>query len=122
MVVNMSGAEGKEDDEGVVERDSVLGRYVRYAEQIGRGRFKAVYRGFDEKLGIDVAWAKISGTENNLTQPELEKVLKEVENGQKLKHENVVKYYLVRGKLFIYNVCPRERQGALLRAIVPHYD
>ena len=94
---HMSAPEKTEDDDGVVERESVQGRYVRYGEQIGRGRFKAVYRGFDEKLGMDVAWAKIDGTENHLTQPELEQVLREVEDGQKLKHDNVINYYLVRG-------------------------
>mmetsp|Transcript_43058 Transcript_43058/g.102220 ORF Transcript_43058/g.102220 Transcript_43058/m.102220 type:complete len:419 (+) Transcript_43058:474-1730(+) len=90
----MSATEGGDDDDGVVEREHVVNRYVRYGEQIGRGRFKAVYRGFDEKLGMDVAWAKIDATQNNLTQQELEQVLKEVQDGQKLKHAHVINYYL----------------------------
>jgi serine/threonine protein kinase len=93
------------DDDGVVEQEGLLGRYVRYGELLGRGRFKAVYRGFDEKQGTDVAWAKIDGNENDLTKEEMEQVLREVEDGQKLKHDNIIKYHLVRSP-FLFLPCP----------------
>ena len=48
-----------EDDDVVVETDPT-GRYVRYDRLVGSGRFKRVYRGFDERAGIDVAWSKVS--------------------------------------------------------------
>lgn len=100
----MSASRPEDDGDDVVERETVMGRYVRYGEQIGRGRFKAVYRGFDEKLGMDVAWAKIDGTENNLDQHELEQVLTEVQDGQKLKHNHVINYYLVCARPFVRHV------------------
>mmetsp|Transcript_21805 Transcript_21805/g.60596 ORF Transcript_21805/g.60596 Transcript_21805/m.60596 type:complete len:413 (-) Transcript_21805:324-1562(-) len=90
----MSSKDEDGDDDGVVEHDPIENRYARYSEQIGQGRFKTVYRGFDERLGLDVAWAKISGLENDLTEAELEQVLCEVRDGQKLVHPHVVNYYL----------------------------
>jgi WNK lysine deficient protein kinase len=35
------------------------GKYVRYAEVIGRGSYKIVHKGFDRERGIEVAWSKI---------------------------------------------------------------
>lgn len=39
---------------------------------VGSGRFKTVYRGFDEKRGIDVAWSKIDGLQNELSQQQVQ--------------------------------------------------
>lgn len=47
-----------EDDDVVEERDP-SGRFARYDQKVGKGRFKCVYKGFDEKQGIDIAWSKV---------------------------------------------------------------
>jgi hypothetical protein len=47
-----------EDDDVVEERDP-SGRFARYDHKVGKGRFKCVYKGFDEKQGIDIAWSKV---------------------------------------------------------------
>mmetsp|Transcript_48010 Transcript_48010/g.120256 ORF Transcript_48010/g.120256 Transcript_48010/m.120256 type:complete len:427 (-) Transcript_48010:164-1444(-) len=87
-------SEAGADDDGVVEHETQQGRYVRYNELLGQGRFKRVYRGFDERQGTDVAWAKIDGVDNGLSTEEMEQVLREVQDGQKLKHDNIINTHL----------------------------
>lgn len=92
-------SEAGADDDGVVEHETQQGRYVRYNELLGQGRFKRVYRGFDERQGTDVAWAKIDGVDNGLSTEEMEQVLREVQDGQKLKHDNIINTHLVSSPL-----------------------
>lgn len=47
-----------DDDEDPEERDPT-GRFARYGQRVGKGRFKCVFKAFDEKQGIDVAWSKV---------------------------------------------------------------
>ncbi len=48
-----------DDDDDVVEERDPSGRFARYDQRVGKGRFKCVYKGFDEKQGIDIAWSKV---------------------------------------------------------------
>ena len=49
----------------------LAGRYSRYRQQVGSGRFKVVFKGFDEKQGIDVAWSKIQADTNGLSHEQV---------------------------------------------------
>ena len=49
----------QDDDDDVVEERDPSGRFARYDQKVGKGRFKCVYKGFDEKQGIDIAWSKV---------------------------------------------------------------
>ncbi|KAL9245430.1 hypothetical protein vseg_019088 [Gypsophila vaccaria] len=90
---NEIGSAGDSDgDPDYVEKDP-SGRYVRFAEVLGKGAFKTVYKGFDEVDGIEVAWNRVK-IDDVLQSPEgLEKLYSEVHLLKSLKHENIIKLY-----------------------------
>eukprot|EP00028_Trichosphaerium_sp_Am-I-7-wt_P004409 CAMPEP_0168532590 /NCGR_PEP_ID=MMETSP0405-20121227/16383_1 /TAXON_ID=498012 /ORGANISM="Trichosphaerium sp, Strain Am-I-7 wt" /LENGTH=58 /DNA_ID=CAMNT_0008558111 /DNA_START=19 /DNA_END=191 /DNA_ORIENTATION=+ len=47
-----------ENEAGVVETDAD-NRYIRFADKLGQGAFKVVYRGIDRDQGLEVAWNQI---------------------------------------------------------------
>jgi len=71
----------------VVERDPT-GQYGRYDVELGKGAYKTVYKGFDKKNAIEVAWNKLSLS--RLSEAELSKVSQEVELLRGLKHKNII--------------------------------
>lgn len=71
----------------------LAGRFSRYASQVGSGRFKQVYRGFDEKRGLDIAWSKITAATTGLTQDQMMRAVEEISNGVGLDHPNVIRCY-----------------------------
>ncbi|KAG0568475.1 hypothetical protein KC19_6G021800 [Ceratodon purpureus] len=80
------------DDNEFVEVDPT-GRYGRYAEVLGKGAFKTVYRAFDEVEGIEVAWNQVK-VQDVLQSPEdLERLYSEVHLLKTLKHKNIIKFY-----------------------------
>ncbi|KAK3256499.1 serine threonine-protein kinase [Cymbomonas tetramitiformis] len=66
-----------QEEAHVVERDPT-GRWNRYNELLGRGSFKMVYKGFDTKEGIEVAWNKVN-TSGPLTTEDKERLYREVQ-------------------------------------------
>ena len=72
-------------------RGSPAGRYSRYKQQVGSGRFKNVFKGFDERQGIDVAWSKIEAEPNNLTHDQMKKIVEDISYGLGLDHPHVIK-------------------------------
>jgi WNK lysine deficient protein kinase len=48
-----------EAEDFIVER-SPDGRYSRFNQQLGHGAFKAVFKGYDEEEGIEVAWCQVN--------------------------------------------------------------
>ncbi|EPS60161.1 hypothetical protein M569_14644, partial [Genlisea aurea] len=69
------------------------GRYIRYNENLGKGAFKNVYKGFDEFDGIEIAWNQVS-IEDALQSPEhLERLYSEVHLLRTLNHENVIRSF-----------------------------
>ncbi|CAL8465728.1 g5264 [Coccomyxa elongata] len=86
----------REDDEDsmALEQDP-SGRFSRYAQKVGSGRFKTVYKGFDEKHGIDVAWSKIDSHVNNmdLDDETMRKIVAEMSKGLQLEHPNIIKCF-----------------------------
>eukprot|EP01026_Neomeris_dumetosa_P040193 TRINITY_DN33188_c0_g1_i6.p1 TRINITY_DN33188_c0_g1~~TRINITY_DN33188_c0_g1_i6.p1 ORF type:complete len:328 (-),score=35.40 TRINITY_DN33188_c0_g1_i6:43-1026(-) len=77
------------DEESVEVYDN--GRYLRSTEQIGKGRFKVVFRGFDAKQGQDIAWSKINLKAQNLSMEEADDLLREMEKGLTLDHPHIIK-------------------------------
>ena len=65
----------------------------RYGKEVGTGRFKHVYKGFDEKQGIDIAWSRILQTANGLTSEQMTSIVGELEKGIDLDHPNIIKCY-----------------------------
>jgi WNK lysine deficient protein kinase len=85
-------ADVDDEDDGVVQRD-VDERFSRYRETIGEGRFKVVYRGFDERNGLDIAWGIISGDRLGLDHPVMQQLLAETQRNTKLRHKNIIKCF-----------------------------
>lgn len=81
-----------EDADEVIETDPE-GRYYRYRELVGRGRFKICNKGFDSQVGIDVAWSKINADGNQLNEDALVAVTKDIEQGLQLDHPNIIKCF-----------------------------
>lgn len=69
------------------------GKYYRYSETVGKGRFKEVYKAFNSQIGIDVAWSKVSADANHLDQNSLESVAQEMRRGLELDHPNIIRCF-----------------------------
>ena len=42
-----------------VYREGPQGRFSRTHQRLGEGKFKQVFKGFDEHRGVDIAWHKL---------------------------------------------------------------
>lgn len=87
-----SGRSDDNDSSDVVETDPE-GRYYRYKETVGKGRFKEVYKAFNSQIGIDVAWSKVSAGPNHLDQNTLDLVAEEMRRGLDLDHPNIIRCF-----------------------------
>lgn len=74
-------------------RVSYTGRFSRYKQQVGSGRFKTVFRGFDERRGVDVAWSKIEADDNHLSRDQMHRAVEEMSIGLGLEHKHVIKSF-----------------------------
>lgn len=81
-----------EEDEGFVEMDP-SGRFGRYADLLGSGAVKKVYRAFDQREGRDVAWNQVR-LRNFSSDPSVIKRLRsEIELLMTLNNENIILLY-----------------------------
>eukprot|EP00882_Tetradesmus_deserticola_P004668 GHRQ01004918.1.p1 GENE.GHRQ01004918.1~~GHRQ01004918.1.p1 ORF type:complete len:156 (+),score=68.18 GHRQ01004918.1:369-836(+) len=80
------------DEDEVAEVDPE-GRYYRYIEVVGRGRFKQIYKAFDTQIGIDVAWSKITAEPHHLSDEQLQQIVGEMTKGLDLEHPNIIKCF-----------------------------
>jgi WNK lysine deficient protein kinase len=87
-----SSHRGDNDEDEVAETDPE-GRYYRYGEVVGKGRFKQIYKAFDTQLGLDVAWSKISAEPHHLTEEQIQDIVQEMEQGLELDHPNIIKCF-----------------------------
>ncbi|GAB2289458.1 Serine/threonine-protein kinase wnk3 [Dionaea muscipula] len=87
-----SEQEADDPDAEFVEVDP-SGRYGRYKEILGKGAFKKVYRAFDEREGIEVAWNQVKVSELLRNPDDLERLYSEVHLLKTLKHKNIIKFY-----------------------------
>ncbi|RKP11154.1 kinase-like domain-containing protein, partial [Thamnocephalis sphaerospora] len=87
-------AEADDDDDEpppqVVDRDP-SGRFIRYAEPLGKGAYKTVWRAFDEEEGVEVAWNQLRV--DHLTTLDAGKLRSEVTLLSALRHPNVIRLY-----------------------------
>jgi len=81
-----------EDDEleDKVVETSPCGRYVRFADKLGVGAFKTVFRALDTELGIEVAWNRVEIDRVHLDKT---KILHEINIFQKIRHEKLIEFY-----------------------------
>ncbi|XP_057804729.1 probable serine/threonine-protein kinase WNK5 [Salvia miltiorrhiza] len=67
-------------------------RYGRLKDVLGKGAMKTVYRGFDEVLGMEVAWNQVK-LDNILNSPEdLQRLYSEVHLLKTLNHQSIIKF------------------------------
>lgn len=96
--------------ESFVEVDP-SGRYGRYADILGSGSVKKVYRAFDQEEGIEVAWNQIKLRNFSDDEDLIDRFYDEVRLLGSLKNTNIIALYSVwrdreRGTLnFITEVC-----------------
>lgn len=88
----ISEQDADDPDNEFVEVDP-SGRYGRYKEVLGKGACKKVYRAFDEREGIEVAWNQVKVLEQLRNPEELERLYSEVRLLKELKHKNIIKFY-----------------------------
>ena len=74
----------------IVEK-SPKGRYARFAEEIGKGSFKIIYKAYDYDEGKEVAWS-IIGTQDK-SEHEINKIYDEINLLKTLKFEYIIKYF-----------------------------
>ena len=55
----------QDDEEEEAVGSSPDGRFIKYAEEIGRGAFKTVYRGLDTETSVAVAWCELQVNETS---------------------------------------------------------
>ncbi|XP_020580209.1 probable serine/threonine-protein kinase WNK11 [Phalaenopsis equestris] len=91
------------DREPFVEMDPT-GRYGRYADILGIGATKKVYRGFDQEDGIEVAWNQVTLRSFKEDSQMLNRIFSEVRLLRSLRHENII---------MLYNVWTDDEAGTL---------
>ncbi|PON94424.1 Serine/threonine protein kinase [Trema orientale] len=69
------------------------GRYGRFRDILGKGAVKVVYRGFDEVLGMEVAWNQIKLNDVFRSPEELQRLYSEVHLLKNLHHDSIIKFY-----------------------------
>ena len=80
-----------DNDEDQVIEWSPSNRFIKIAQEVGRGSFKTVYKGLDRDTGVDVAWCELHV--HKLTKVERQKFKEEVEMLKTLQHPNIVRFY-----------------------------
>ncbi|KAF4378965.1 hypothetical protein F8388_022052 [Cannabis sativa] len=77
---------------GYVETDP-SSRYGRFRDVLGKGAMKVVYKGFDEVLGIEVAWNQIKLNDVFRSPEEVQRLYAEVHLLKTLHHDSIIKFY-----------------------------
>ncbi|CAK9319805.1 unnamed protein product [Citrullus colocynthis] len=77
---------------GYAETDP-SGRYGRFREILGKGAMKTVYKGFDEMLGIEVAWNQIHLKDVFHSPQELQRLYSEIHLLKNLDHDSIIRFY-----------------------------
>ncbi|KAL2512047.1 putative serine/threonine-protein kinase WNK11 [Abeliophyllum distichum] len=84
----------EDDKEPFVEVDP-LGRFGRYSDLLGSGAVKKVYRAFDQREGIDVAWNQVRLRNFSSDPSVIIRLHSEIELLKTLKHDNIIVLYHV---------------------------
>ncbi len=83
-------AEEEEEEKPAVDQ-SIDGRFLKFAVELGRGSFKTVYQGLDTESGVAVAWCELQPSK--LTKLERQRFKEEAEMLKGLQHPNIVRFY-----------------------------
>lgn len=83
--------EKKEIDEDDAVQISPCGRYFKYAQEIGCGSFKTVFRGLDTQTGVAVAWCEL--LDKKVNKLERQRFREEADMLKKLQHPNIVRFF-----------------------------
>lgn len=75
-----------------VVEESPMKRYVRFNEKLGEGADKKVYRAWDTKNGVEVAWNLVKMTALQRRDGG-KRILQEMSILQQLDHPNIIKFY-----------------------------
>ncbi|CAI9786260.1 unnamed protein product [Fraxinus pennsylvanica] len=82
----------EDDEEPFVEVDPT-GRFGRYSDLLGSGAVKKVYRAFDQREGIDVAWNQVRLRNFSSDPSVIIRLHSEIELLKTLKHDNIIVLY-----------------------------
>ena len=82
--------EEEEEDQPAIDQ-SPDGRFLKFAEEVGRGSFKTVYKGLDTVSGVAVAWCELQ--EKKLSKSERQRFREEADMLKGLQHPNIVRFY-----------------------------
>lgn len=66
---------------------------VQFREILGKGATKTVYKGFDEVLGIEVAWNQVHLKDVFHSPEELQRLYSEVHLLKNLNHDSIIRFY-----------------------------
>merc|ERR1719204_2826608 len=83
-------SDDEQEDDKVLET-SPNGNYYKVNKEIGRGSFKAVYRGMDANNGVSVAWCEL--LPQNVTRNDRLRFKEEANMLKNLQHPNIVRFY-----------------------------
>eukprot|EP01043_Picozoa_sp_COSAG02_P014460 COSAG02_NODE_596_length_19794_cov_14.707591_16_plen_1106_part_00 len=78
---------GNTDNE--IAEESEDKRFVRYKEEIGRGSYKTVYKGYDTDEGVEVAWNKLPT--QKMQEKDRDRVREEIAILKKMDHPNIIR-------------------------------
>ncbi|KAJ3414727.1 hypothetical protein HDV05_006164 [Chytridiales sp. JEL 0842] len=67
------------------------GRFSRFAQCLGQGAYKRVYKAFDEEEGVEVAWNQLRV--DHLNKKDISRVLTEIKILQSLRNENIINFF-----------------------------
>uniref|UniRef100_A0A1B0D7I7 non-specific serine/threonine protein kinase n=1 Tax=Phlebotomus papatasi TaxID=29031 RepID=A0A1B0D7I7_PHLPP len=79
------------DDKDLGVNISPCKRFFKLNEEIGRGSFKTVFRGFDAHNGVDVAWCEL--LDKKVNKIERQRFKEEADMLKNLQHPNIVRFY-----------------------------
>ncbi|XP_043194508.1 serine/threonine-protein kinase WNK4-like isoform X2 [Amphibalanus amphitrite] len=85
--------DGEEDEVEKAVEVSPSGVFLKFSEEIGRGSFKAVYKGLDTTTGVFVAWCELQLSGNRLSKKERDRFREEAGLMKGLTHPNIVRFY-----------------------------
>ncbi|CAD8163013.1 unnamed protein product [Paramecium octaurelia] len=82
-------SEDEEQTSKIIENDPT-GRFSKYNEEIGKGAYKSVYRGYDNESGCEVAWNVFQLM--NVSGDEIRRAKQEIAILKTLKHKNIISF------------------------------
>ncbi|XP_040047262.2 serine/threonine-protein kinase WNK4 isoform X2 [Gasterosteus aculeatus] len=85
--------EERDEEETEAVASSPDGRFLKFNIEIGRGSFKAVYKGLDTETTVEVAWCELQVTTHRLSKSERQRFTEEVEMLKALQHPNIVRFF-----------------------------